>query len=113
MQARHTPLNLTSASLEELAGLHARPCLSLYMGTHRSHPNNQQDPVRFRHLVGALKTSLHHQAPDALRALIAPFEALENDHAFWEHTLDGLVVMGRLIFSASTCCPGQWQTWRW
>lgn len=52
MQARHTPLKLTSASLEELVGLHARPCLSLYMGTHRSHPDNQQDPVRFRHLVG-------------------------------------------------------------
>lgn len=98
MQARHTPLNLTSASLEELVGLHARPCLSLYMGTHRSHPDNQQDPVRFRHLVGALKTSLHHQAPDALRALIAPFEALESDHAFWEHTLDGLVVMGATDF---------------
>lgn len=98
MQARHTPLKLTSASLEELVGLHARPCLSLYMGTHRSHPDNQQDPVRFRHLVGALKTSLHHQAPDALRALIAPFEALENDHAFWDHTLDGLVVMGATDF---------------
>ncbi len=98
MQARHTPLKLTSASLEELVGLHARPCLSLYMGTHRSHPDNQQDPIRYRHLVGALKTSLHHQAPDALRALIAPFEALENDHAFWEHTLDGLVVMGATDF---------------
>jgi hypothetical protein len=93
MQARHTPHKLTSASLVELVALQARPCLSLYMGTHRSHPDNQQDPIRFRHLVDALKTSLHQQAPDAVRALISPFEALENDHAFWEHTQDGLVVL--------------------
>ena len=98
MQLHHSPHTLTSIGLEELVSSPARPCLSLYMGTHRSHPNNQQDPIRYRHLVDALKTSLHHQAPDAVHALIAPFEALENDHAFWEHTLDGLVVMGSADF---------------
>jgi hypothetical protein len=98
MQARHTPHNLTSASLKELVALQARPCLSLYMETHRSHPDNQQDPTRFRHLVEALKTSLHHQAPDTAQALISTFEAMEHDHTFWQHTLRGLVVMGTTDF---------------
>ena len=27
------------------------PCISLYQPTHRRHPDNQQDPIRFRNLV--------------------------------------------------------------
>ena len=27
------------------------PCLSLYQPTHRQHPDNTQDPLRFRNLV--------------------------------------------------------------
>jgi hypothetical protein len=98
MQPQHTAHTLTKTSLKELVSFQARPCLSLYLGTHRSHPGNQQDPIRFRHLVAALRTSLQHQAPDAVHALIAPFEALEHDHAFWQHTIDGLVVMGAAEF---------------
>ena len=31
------------------------PCLSLYQPTHRRHPEREQDPIRFRHLVKALE----------------------------------------------------------
>lgn len=69
------------------------PCLSLYQPTHRSHPANQQDPIRFRNLVKALEHSLLQQYPQAeIASLLAPFEALANDQAHWNHTLDGLVV---------------------
>ena len=34
------------------------PCLSVYLSAHRSHPDNQQDPIRFKNLVEALKESL-------------------------------------------------------
>ena len=77
MKSTHTPDALTSASLAELVSFEGRPCLSLYQPTHRSHPDNQQDPIRFRHLVEALETSLLKQnAADAVQALIEPFEAL-------------------------------------
>lgn len=69
------------------------PCLSLYQPTHRSHPANQQDPIRFRNLVKALEHSLLQQYPQAeITSLLAPFEALANDEAHWNHTLDGLAV---------------------
>lgn len=69
------------------------PCLSLYQPTHRSHPANQQDPIRFRNLVKALEHSLQQQYPHAeIGSLLAPFEALANDEAHWNHTLDGLVI---------------------
>jgi hypothetical protein len=95
MKTMHTPDTLTQASLAEIASFEGRPCLSLYQPTHRCHPDNQQDPIRFRHLVKALETSLRQQhAVDAAKALVEPFEALAQDHDFWNHTLDGLAVLG-------------------
>lgn len=94
MKITHTPDTLTPASLAELASFQGRPCLSLYQPTHRRHPDNQQDPIRFRHLVKALETSLRQQhAVDAVQALVEPFEALAQNHDFWNHTLDGMAVL--------------------
>jgi len=95
MKTNHTADTLTQAGIAELASFDGRPCLSLYQPTHRRHPENQQDPIRFRHLVKALETSLRQQhAADAVKALIEPFEALGQDHDFWNHTQDGLAVLG-------------------
>ncbi|MDO9072294.1 MAG: hypothetical protein Q7U73_03435 [Rubrivivax sp.] len=88
-----TPV-ITPQALAELTAFHGHPCLSLYQPTHRHHPENQQDPLRFRQLVKALETSLRQQQEDdAVRSLLAPFEALAGDAQFWNHTLDGLAVM--------------------
>ena len=71
------------------------PCLSLYQPTHRHHPDNQQDPIRFRNLVKKLEEPLRQQFPnDDIRTLLQPFLALANDMDFWNHTLDGLAVLG-------------------
>jgi len=94
MKTTHTPDTLTQASLAEMAPLKGRPCLSLYQPTHRHHPENQQDQIRFRHLVKGLETSLRpHPAGDAVKALLEPFEALAQDHDFRNHTEDGLAVL--------------------
>lgn len=71
------------------------PCLSIFMPTHRHHPDNQQDPLRFANLVKSLETSLLQQlSNDDTQSLLKPFFELEaNDH-FWTHTLDGLAVLG-------------------
>jgi hypothetical protein len=95
MKSIHTPDTLTQVTLGELASYSGRPCLSLYQPTHRRHPDNQQDPIRFRHLVKALEASLRQQhAADAVKALLEPFEALARDTAFWNHTLGGLAILG-------------------
>jgi hypothetical protein len=70
------------------------PCLSLYQPTHRHHPDNQQDPIRFGNLVKALEESLLQQLPkDEIRPLLEPFLGLAGDRDFWNHTLDGLAVL--------------------
>ena len=77
-----------------LLAVHEPPCLSLYQPTHRHHPENQQDPIRFRNLVKAMEASLRQKyAARETRPLLAPFHALADDQEFWNHTLDGLAVV--------------------
>ena len=71
------------------------PCLSLYQPTHRRRPENQQDPIRFGNLVKALEESLLQKYPRReIQTLLDPFLALAEDRDFWNHTLDGLAVLG-------------------
>lgn len=86
---------LTAQSLKELALLATPPCLTIYQPTHRSHPDNRQDPLRFRQHVAALAAALGPAYSAArAKALLAPFDELASNETFWNHTLDGLAVMG-------------------
>ncbi len=71
------------------------PCLTLYQPTHRRHPENQQDLIRYRNLVKTLQASLLQQF-DAKEtaALLEPFHALAEDLTLWNQTRDGLAVLG-------------------
>ena len=71
------------------------PRLSLYQPTHRHHPDNRQDPLRFRNLVKELERSLRQKhANGEIRLLLEPFESLARDKEFWNRTLEGLAVVG-------------------
>lgn len=71
------------------------PCLSVYQKTHRRHPENQQDPIRFRNLVKKLEETLAGTYPKReVESLLRPYYDLVEDHRFWNHTLDGLAVLG-------------------
>ncbi|MGY6553414.1 MAG: baeRF3 domain-containing protein [Wenzhouxiangella sp.] len=70
------------------------PCLSLFQPTHRSHPDNQQDPIRFRNLVKTLEESLLKKFDsDEIEPLLEPLLALAENRAFWNCTHDGLAVL--------------------
>ncbi len=86
---------LTKDFRASLLGTHKSPCLSIYLPTHRHHPGNQQDPIRFRNLLKELDQSLQKKySPEEIRPLLEPFEALSHDHGFWNHATDGLAVFG-------------------
>lgn len=81
--------------LRELSGIENGPCLSLYQPTHRRHPENQEDPIRFRNLVKELEASLRQKYPASeAKQLLEPFHALAQDAGFWNHALEGLAVLG-------------------
>jgi len=71
------------------------PCLSLYQPTHRHHPDNQQDPIRFGNLVKALEDSLlQRMSKEEVQERLEPFRVIAGDRNFWNHTRDGLAVLG-------------------
>jgi peptide subunit release factor 1 (eRF1) len=70
------------------------PCLSLYQPTHRHHPDNLQDPIRFGNLVKALEDSLLQRvSKEEAQERLEPFRVLADDRSFWNHTRDGLSVL--------------------
>jgi len=84
------PLTHTE-SLRDLLTPSGTPCLSIYQPTHRRHPENRQDPIRFRNIVRDLGRSLEARYPAReVSALVEPLQRLADDPDFWNHTLDGL-----------------------
>jgi hypothetical protein len=85
---------LTKKLISELQSKTHKVCLSLYMPTHRSRPENLQDPIRFKNLMKQLEESLLLKYSSAeAKAFLEPFEVLANDSEFWSHAADGLAIL--------------------
>jgi hypothetical protein len=68
------------------------PHLSLYLPTHRRHPEWKQDAVRFKALLGQAKELLSTRYKDRdVEGFLEPLRRLELDWR-WEHSLDGLAL---------------------
>jgi len=85
---------LTFGMIASLESVNRGPCLSLFQDTHRSSPDNKQDPIRFRNLVKLLEASLHQKYPETRASeFLEPLRSLENDTEFWSHSMEGLAVL--------------------
>jgi len=84
---------LTKELVQVLLSADQEPCISLYMPTHRNHPENLQDGIRFKNLTKQLEESLliKYSAGETKKHL-EPFEALNNNIDFWNHTSEGLAI---------------------
>ena len=84
---------LTKEIVQELLSINQAPCISLYMPTHRSHPENLQDVIRFKNLLKELEASLVQKyAADVVKKSLEPFEVIVNDAKIWNQTFDGLAI---------------------
>ncbi|HEX6996667.1 MAG TPA: hypothetical protein VF322_00900 [Gammaproteobacteria bacterium] len=88
---------MRSVSTEALRGLldgTQRPCVSLYQPTIRTHPERQQNAIRYRNLLRSMERSLtdKHRARE-VRPLLERFEALAADNAFWMSRTEGLAIL--------------------
>ncbi len=86
---------LSRNDIRSFLSAHQPPCVSLYLPTHRHHPDNQQDPIRYRNLVREAEDSLRQKfgSRDIAR-LMERFRDLAFREEFWKHSLDGLAVLG-------------------
>lgn len=84
---------LTRDSLRRLLTESSSPCLSLYQPTHRTFPEREQDPIRFKALVRQLEAQLRDRkgvTDELVEELMKPLRALAQAQEFWNHTRDGL-----------------------
>lgn len=86
--------HLTTDKLFRLVSTHTSPCISIYQPTHRHHPDNQQDPIRFRNLMRTVRESLrlHHEEP-YVDGILEPIREVTAGLQFWNRTRDGLAVL--------------------
>ncbi len=85
---------VTVEHIQALLGPADAPCISLYMPTHRRHPERDGDPIRFRNLLRDLEDSLARKYDKReVESRLAPFETLARDTAFWENRADALAVL--------------------
>lgn len=84
---------LNNELIKQLLAVEEATCISLYMPAHRTHPENQQDPIRFKNLVKQLEESLLLKySSSETRKYLEPFESLGADEELWKHTLTGLAI---------------------
>ena len=84
---------------------HDQPCVSLYMPTHRSGRDIEQDPIRFKNLLKQAEAGLTeagYRAPEARQMLEKPRQFLD-DGSFWRHQTGGLAMF---------VCPGGFRHYR-
>lgn len=88
-------LEITQEVLRELSQTSATPggCISIYMPTHRRHPQNQQDPIRFKNLAKSVVEQIRESddfTAEEISSIEKRLSGLEEDRDFWNHRTDGL-----------------------
>lgn len=72
----------------------AGPLISLYQSTHRSFPDNRQDPIVFKNLLRVIENSLKQKmSGDLINTIMKPFYEIKEEKAFWNNTSAGIAVL--------------------
>ncbi len=83
---------ITRHDLNQLQFLTRVPALSILLPTHRTSPDNKQDPIRVKNLVDEATTRLRAEfSQRELEPLLKRLESLV-DEIDYPHTLDGLAL---------------------
>ena len=70
------------------------PCISLYQPTHRSPPQKQQDPIRYKNLLRAMHASITEKyAAREVQSVVERFDELARDDDFWLRRTEGLAIL--------------------
>jgi hypothetical protein len=85
---------LTRTELEQLMRKEQQGCVSIYMPTHRTGVDAQQDPIRLKNLLGQTEKELRDVGMDRrdVQKMVEPATILLQDSDFWQHQSDGLAI---------------------
>jgi hypothetical protein len=85
---------LTRTELEQLMLKDQQWCVSIYIPTHRTGTDAQQDPIRLKNLLGEAEKRLFDQGIGRrdVQKMLEPVRKLLQDPHFWQHQSDGLAI---------------------
>jgi hypothetical protein len=85
---------LNRAELEQLMRKEQQWCVSIYLPTHRTGTDAQQDPLRLRNLLRGAENRLSDQGVGRrdVHKMLEPASKLLQEPYFWQHQSDGLAV---------------------
>jgi hypothetical protein len=85
---------LTRAELERLMRKEQQWCVSIYMPTHRTGAETQQDPIRLKNLLREAEKHLSARGVSTrdVQKMLEPASQLLQDSPFWQHQSDGLAI---------------------
>jgi hypothetical protein len=85
---------LTRAELEQLMRKEQQWCVSIYMPTHCTGAETQQDPIRLKNLLREAEKHLSARGvgPRDVQKMLEPVSKLLQDSHFWQHQSDGLAI---------------------
>ena len=85
---------LTRAEVEQLMRKEQQWCISIYMPTHRTGVETQQDPIRLKNLLGKAEKELSDRGMGGrdVQKKLEPVSKLLQDSYFWQHQSDGLAI---------------------
>lgn len=86
-------IKLTNVFPPEILFSENKPCVSIYMTTHRSSPDNEQDPIRFKNLLREIEKSLDTSYKVDKEKFMEPLYEIWRNETFWKNRLDGLVIL--------------------
>lgn len=96
---------ITADTMRSLVDEQSRPCVSIYMPTHRAGRETRQDPIRLGNLVARARDELvaTGMRPPEAGQLLGAFERLTVSETFWQQQEDGLALF---------TCPGRTEWFR-
>jgi len=85
---------LNKTELEQLMCKKGNQCVSIYMPTHRTGKDAQQDPIRLKNLLGKAEKDLSDRGMGRrdVQTMLEPASVLLQDFDFWQHQSDGLAI---------------------
>jgi hypothetical protein len=85
---------LTKVELDQLMRKEQQWCVSIYLPTHRTGTDAQQDPIRLRNLLSEAeqRLSIRGVSTRDRQKMLEPASKLLQDSNFWQHLSDGLAI---------------------
>lgn len=102
---------LNPADLKSLIAQQGRWSISVYMPTHRTGREQQQDPIRLKNLLAEAETKLlaNGLRRPEVEKLMRPAEELLWRNNFWQHQSDGLAIFLSNDFSVVYRLPAEFE----